>query len=220
MFQKSLVAVLCALSLGIVVSSASATNFNFATGQDVHGGIQTNGDSLDANWTQVGATSPLNGSNTYVVGPNTSDWYGQWLANSSTSSWIAPNPDNSRGNGNFTVSYSFDLTGYQLGTASFSNTAWTIDDTGFVSLNGHQLSSISNDNWSSLHAFSIDTADLNQGINTLTITSNNSDVFLEAVRFEGMLSIDPNTNNVPEPGVLALCGISLLGLVFARRKHA
>jgi hypothetical protein len=104
-----------AAAVTLMSPGANALVINFATGQDGSGNIQTIGDSLDANWKERNANSPKLAPNTYVVSPwgnGSADWYWEWFYNGPNSSWIAPNPDNAFGNGSFTLTFTFDLTGY------------------------------------------------------------------------------------------------------------
>jgi hypothetical protein len=112
--------------LGCASASAATITINFATGQTNVGSTQ------DVNWTETGATSPLSPPHTFVVAPTNADsgFSGGWFANTSTSSWIAPNPDAANGNGNFTLTYTFDLTGANLSSAVFSGLQWSVDDQG------------------------------------------------------------------------------------------
>jgi hypothetical protein len=208
-----------AIALGSMGANAFASlPINFATGQDSSGDIQLSGNSLDANWKESNAIDPKNAPNSYVVTPSNADWFGGWFANGPNSSWIAPNPDDANGNGNFTLTYTFNLQGYDLDKVAFQNLMWSIDDSGYVQLNGHTEASLTNGNWGSFHAFSIPVSDLVQTVNTLTVTSTGSDNFLEGARLEGTLSV----SSVPEAETYAmlLAGLGLMGFVARRRKSA
>jgi len=207
-----------AIALGSMGANAFASlPINFATGQDSSGNIQLSGNSLDANWKESNAVDPKNVPNSYVVASDNGDWGGGgWFANGPNSSWIAPNPDNANGNGNFTLTYTFNLEGYDLDKVAFQNLMWSIDDGGYVQLNGHTEASLVPGNWGSFHAFSIPASDLVQTVNTLTITGTGSDNFLEGARLEGTLSVSP----VPEAETYAmlLAGLGLMSFIARRRK--
>jgi len=197
---------------------ASSLTINFATGQNSSGVVQTAGNSLDANWKASSGNSPANLPNSYVVAPGNADWdwAGVWPANGPASSWIAPNPNSATGNGNFTVTYTFDLTSYNLATAVFSTFAWGIDDSGSVILNNHTVASLFH-GWGPLTAFNIPTLDLVQGVNTLQIVGTGSDSYLEASRLQGMLDI--STSATPLPAAIWMVFPALVGLIgVARRK--
>ena len=192
--------------LGCASASAATITINFATGQTDVGSTQ------DRNWNEMGANSPLSAPNTFVVAPTNagSGFQGGWFANTSTSSWIAPNPDAANGNGNFTLTYTFDLTGANLSSAVFSGLQWSIDDGGSVTLNGHVLDTIQagGSPWTTFHGFTIPLADLNQGVNMLQIVVS-GDNFLEGARLEGTLNID-----APVPGPIVGAGAPGMALAF------
>ena len=198
--------------LGCASASAATITINFATGQNPSGTISNVGGTQDVNWTETGATSPLSPPHTFLVAPNNagSGFSGGWFANTSTSSWIAPNPDNVTGNGNFTLTYAFDLTGQNLSSAVFSGLQWSIDDGGSVTLNGHVLDTIQagGSPWTTFHGFTIPLADLNQGLNMLQI-SVVGDNNIEGARLEGTLNID-----APVPGPIVGAGAPGMALAF------
>jgi|SRR5579862_9047382 len=206
-----------ALVLGVLIVAASqarADVINLATGLDSSGNVWATGDGLDANWAVTSADDPENYGSGYTVFPNNADWYGGWVANSTTSDWIAGNP-NVTANGPLTATRTFSLDASQLAGATFADTAWTLDDGGTLTLNGHQLDALSGGNWGSLHSITIDPSFLIAGTNTLTMQITDTDNFLEGERFEGTLTVQGRVLT-PEPVTMSLgfAGIAL----FARRR--
>jgi hypothetical protein len=193
--------------------TAQAGTINLATGLDSSGNLYTTGDQLDANWTITNAGS-YHGAvgQAWTVTPNQADWYGGWLANGPNSDWIAANPDSSY-NGNLIATRTFDLTGAEVASAVFSNTAWTVDDSANLYLNGNLLGN-QGGQWGSLQAVTIPTSDLVVGTNTLQIVGYNSDFYLEADRFEGTVSF----TSTPSPAAALPMLAGIVGLVRRRRK--
>ena len=72
-------------------------------------------------------------------------------------------------------------------TAVIIGGAWTIDDQGTLSLNGHLLSTLRIGDWTHLHAFSTTASDFVAGLNTLTIQMTSTDFNLEGARLRGWL---------------------------------
>lgn len=211
--------VICAALAFLALSAGPslALTIDFATGQNPSGTISTTGDTQDVNWTASNANTYKNSPHTYVVDSSNADWFSGWFANGPNSSWIAPNPDSSN-NGNFTLTYTFNLTGYDLSSAVFSGTQWSIDDAGFVALNGNALDTEGGGQWGSFHSFSVPLGDLLQGVNVLTMTGTGSDNFLEAARLEGTLTISPSAATTPIPAALPLFASGLLGLGWLGRS--
>jgi hypothetical protein len=151
------------------VPEASAPYVDLSTGLDSSGNIEHKGGLLDANWTVTGASNPLNPPNAYVVDRSDADW-GTWIGNGPYSSWIAANPFDRTGNeGNLTFTRTFDVA--TPSTATIIGGAWTSDNPGTLSLNGHLLSTLSNSGSTllHLHAFSTTASDFVTGLNTLTM---------------------------------------------------
>ena len=235
---------LMALIVGVTMPNAEAMTINFATGQDSSGNIQGTGGALDANWVESGDLTPINPGSSYVVAPGNADWWSGssdwsgWVANGSNSSWIAPDPGNANNSGQFSISYHFDLTGFNLNTAVFSHLMWGIDDSGYVLLNGHTISTLDfgsrPGNWSALYALTASRSDLVNGINTLTVVDTNG-IYRVGARFEGGLQIAPdspsspfpvagpgiNTSTViPEPASLLLLSIGFLGMLLMSLRRS
>jgi len=193
--MKLNVASALALTGALAGFNAHADTINFATGQDGNGHLRKHGKDahwIVTEWQQNGTDFPLP-RNAVVISKKDDDFgYGAppWVIRLKKypSVWIAPDTDYAT-NGNYTVTYTFDLTGYNLATASFSQFEWTIDDVGSVILNGNTIASLKFGKWSKMHSFSIPVSDLVQGVNTLTMTSTNSDYNYEGVRLSGTLDI-------------------------------
>ena len=164
---------------------AEAPYVDLSTGLDSSGNIQHKGGSLDANWTVTGAVNPLNPPNAYVVAPGDGDWWPNYIGNGAYSSWIAANPFDAHGNGLMTFTDTFNVT--TPSTAEIIGGAWTIDDQGTLSLNGHLLSTLSFRDWTHLHAFSTTASDFVAGTNTLTMQVTRTDINLDGARLRGWL---------------------------------
>ena len=120
-----------------------AAPINLATGLDGAGNFQTANDALDANWQVTGANNPQDAPNAYVVGdyaPDSGDPY--WGPNGPTSSWIAANPNDPRGNGAMTFTRTFDVSDPSI--AAIVNGSWVLDDLGTLFLNGNVLAILGN----------------------------------------------------------------------------
>ena len=131
-----------------------------------------------------------------------------------SSNWVWP--DDTSGFAAVTFTFSFDLTGYNLATASL-NGLWGIDNIGSVALNGNILSTLPNvvvGNFSSLTAYIANSAALfNQGLNSLVFSVSNQGG-PGAFRATGTVTADPSA--VPMPAALPLLASSLGALSFLR----
>lgn len=206
-----------ALGLGALTFAQSTETINLATGLDASGNLQTAGDLLDANWSINGGNTMKSGATAgqaFTVTSGDADWYGGWQSNGPNSSWIAQNPD-SNNNGLLDATRTFNLTAGQLAGATFSNMGFSIDDTGYVLLNGVQVSPTEiYQNAGNLTMFSIDPSNLQAGTNTLEIKVTGTDDNLEAVRLEGTLTV----NAAPEPSTWLLLVPALGSLVLLRKR--
>ena len=113
-----------------------------------------------------------------VVTPSDADWYGGWVANSSSSSWVAYDPTNCCDNGLGDYTTTFTLDASDIGTANISG-AWTLDDAGVLLLNGNTIATLGGGNWGSLFSFSIPagSADFQLGTNTLEVDITSTDSY-------------------------------------------
>jgi hypothetical protein len=170
------------------VPEASAPYVDVSTGLDSSGNIQHKGGSLDANWTVTGASNPFDPPNAYVVNKASADWgHGPpaWVANGPYSSWIAANPFAENGNGPM-MTFTNKFYVATPSTAVIIGGAWTADDQGTLSLNGHLLSTLRIGDWTHLHAFSTTASDFVAGWNTLTMHVP-TDSFDDGARLRGWL---------------------------------
>ena len=164
---------------------------NLSTGQNAAGVVQQTNDSLDANWQITGAVAAQDAPNAYVVGTNGLDFgYGGWMWNDASSSWIAAAPNNPHGNGDMTATDTFTLSASDIAHISSAGGGFTADDSGTLYINGHEIGSDSLA-WASLTNFSIPTADLVVGTNTLTLVVSNADDEIEGVRVQASIQIGP-----------------------------
>ena len=144
------------------------------------------------------------------------------MANSVDSSWISPHanyalPANNDAPGAYTYSTTFDLTGLNPNTASFSFVVAVDNSVTDVLLNGvsQTIAYTGLDAFSSL--FTIN-SDFIGGINTLEFVTLNTDTVNTptGLRVEFSAATADEISDVPEPGSIALLGFGTI-LLFSRR---
>lgn len=216
-------------TLALLPASAS-TIYNVSTGQNSSGVVQNTGDSVDANWVYNDAFVNGNVPNGYpttghakVVGTTSADnGFSAWVPNSSSSAWIAPDPDTTNnGDAPYNFTDTFNLTGYALSSVALSG-AWAIDDGGTLSLNGHVISTVASPGYSTLTDFSAPNSDFVPGVNTLVITMTQADRYVDAADLTGSVT-GTAAASTPEPASLwlfAIVGLAgMLSLAFRQGIH-
>jgi len=186
--------------------------YNTGVGTAVAGGA-------DANYSLVKTSGAGAGLLTAYQGTGIN---GNWLANDATSQWLTPASNGNQtfdasSNGVYEYSLSFDLTGMNAATATFTG-RWATDNAGKIFLNGTQLNNNSNgfNSWSS---FSSAGGSFISGINTLTFEVTN---FAQTRGNPTGLHVEFTGSNVevPEPSALAVLSIGLIGLGISRRRKS
>jgi hypothetical protein len=162
----------------------------------------------------------VNGEPAQVLTPGAANWGSEWLpGNGPYSSWIGVTAGYvSNGYGPFEYQATFNLSGFNLSTVRITG-LWTIDDSGYLLVNGHQVGFLPNSSWFYLWPFTITdtgamTGWLNQGLNTLQIITAYTDDAIEGVRLEGTVT----SSAVPVPAALLLFAPGLAGLAAVRRR--
>lgn len=186
------------------------TGAGFATGD------QDTNYALSSTTTTVGAYG-------YVTENGSFPLSGAWLANTATSSWLTPTASqgeslDTTADGIYTWTTTFDLTGYDASTASFS-AQFAADNAATAYLNGQLIGT--SGGFTSWSSFSATASNFVAGVNTLSFVLTNQAQASgnpTGLRVEFLSS---NVAAVPEADTYALmlAGFGLMGLV-VRRKNA
>lgn len=221
-----------AISLTVAASALRADSVPivlFNTGVDSAGIVLADG-ATDPHYQLIeSAEAPFSSACllcAYVVDQN--GWPvggGVWAADTSSSKWIAPKPDESMaagsdGVGTYEYQTTFDLTGLIPSTAQIAG-VWTSDNGGIeILLNGVEVSGATLNDYHTLNnPFSI-TAGFVAGLNTLDFVVANDPGGAEGnptgVRAELSGTADP----VPEPATWGLVALGLIGAGLLHRRLA
>ena len=191
-----ILSLVAALAFGVASSAQASTVASFGTG--------STGSVVGGTVVSSAALSDTN-NGAYFQG-----------ATSPASNWVWQNtPDEFA---SLTYTFSFDLSGYNLNTASLDG-LWGIDNIGTVELNGNLLSSLPNvvvGNFNVLTAYGSSIAsEFNQGINSLVFSVANQGG-PGAFRASGTVTASPVP--VPAAGFLLVGALGGLGLMRRRKK--
>jgi len=214
----------------VAVSLAAASFGVFGATLNLHGtGFDAAGNPLASSSTSGGTDGSWSvaGGPAFFIAPGNADWWdggidptNAYAANTNTatfngSGWIS---DNATTPINGPVPYSFemkfDMSDFDLSTVAISG-AWSISDGGTLTINGNLIETFApgDSPWSSLHPFTVGSSFLNAGANTVSIAVLQGAQFLEAARFQGVVT----GTVVPEPRTFAFLAIGALMLVGYRR---
>ncbi|UXH78513.1 PEP-CTERM sorting domain-containing protein [Roseateles amylovorans] len=201
-------------------------------------GLVNTGAGLAAGSTDTHYTYSVSGgdytglSGSGVVSNSNVDPFPSWLANTASSSWLIPTADqsinySSSESSTFTWSLNFDLTGYDLSSASITG-RWASDNSGVLLLNGTVISTILGNGYNTWTNFSGINSALTTGKNTLSFvvtddasaTYNYTGLRVEFASATANLGTPLVTPAVPEPESYAmmLAGLAALGFLARRRR--
>ena len=218
---------MAALTAALIVGAAGRAEATpipglFNTGVDGSGAVLPAG-TTDPHYTLIASDDPaFPGPAAKVTDPPLP---ASWIANSSTSQWISPNPvqflDTGGPSGNtagtFIYDLPFDLTGLNPKMATISG-HWAADDVGLIFLNGvYVLGTTNLSGPTVLTSFSVpSTANFISGVNHLDFVVVNSAAGSTGLRVEGLSGSSPP---IPEPSTVVLAGIGFVGLVVLRLRR-
>ncbi len=216
---KTLAAAAFFAALPLTAADAVILTDLYNTGVDAAHVALAGGDGVvDSHYTV--SASGLAGIN---PGDATYTYYnGAYVPEGATSRWISYSGTPFIGAGAFSVTTTFDLTGYDPTTAAVSG-LWGVDNDGEIFLNGvstgFTLTGSTGANFNALHAFSLNSGFV-AGINTITITVADSGP-PAAFRIDGLVgSANVAAPTIPEPATwgLMIAGFTVVGATMRRRK--
>lgn len=199
--------------------AAPITTFN--TGVNTFG-VPLVDNALDPHYTLIagptlGAPFVATSTGNFPISPA-----GPWLADNSVSAWIAPS-QNTIGafNASYTYETTFDLTGFNVSSATFGG-QWAEDDFGGqILLNGFDIITSGYGTYTNITSFTVFspftlTSGFLQNVNTLAFVVTNRGGGPTGLRVE----YAGTANSVPEPASLALVWLSLACLGIMRLRKA
>jgi len=218
-YQLTVLALAAAFTAASAQSAVVSGLYN--TGVGVGGAALAAGDGQQDGNYKVGSSN-LSG---IVAGAPTYTYYnGAYAAENASSRWIAYSGSPFVGVGSFSASTTFDLTGYQPGTASITGN-WGVDNEGEIFLNGVStgitLTGIVVGNFNVLHSFTIGSGFV-AGINTLTFAVYDGGS-PAAVRLDNaVLTATATVTAVPDAATwtLMIAGFGMVGATLRRRAVA
>jgi hypothetical protein len=217
------------IAAAVLLAAFSTANAASITGL-ANTGVGAGG-AKDTNYTLTAVSDPWIGTTTPVITLDNTWPVNPWMANSATSKWITPTASQGQSfdawnTGTYTYSLSFDLTGYNASTASFSGRV-AADNTVKVLLNNVEIGSGNGfTDWSSFSTASITGASATSaflsGANQLDFVvtnwaQNGGNPTGLRVEFDAS-----SVAAVPEPETygMLLAGLALVGAVARRRQRS
>ncbi|ACV34198.1 PEP-CTERM sorting domain-containing protein [Accumulibacter sp.] len=195
----------------------------FSTGTDNVGAVLLAG-AADTHYalSKSGGDGPSVGTSGFVA-PDSGFPIGYWVANTATSKWLAPAVNaaatyDATSNGIYTWTLSFNLSGYDPLSASFSG-RWATDNSGQIKLNGTLLAVGSSSGFNTWTNFSSTGGSFATGLNTLDFIVTNLAQSGGNPTGLQVQFLSSSVTPVPEPesyGML-LAGLGLVGFVTRRR---